>query len=99
MTGLNQQLSIVRHASTDFSFSVGQKFRHAETIFEIAERREGFCILQDLAAAEEHAMAHELAQCAKIEKYGLLAVDLFTRVNAARANTLAAFKAVERFKS
>jgi hypothetical protein len=52
-----------------------------------------------VAAAEEHAMAHELAQCAKIEKYGLLAVDLFTRVNAARANTLAAFKAVERFKS
>lgn len=51
------------------------------------------------AVAEEHAMAHELAQCAKIEKYGLLAVDLFARVNAARTNTLAAFKAVERFKS
>jgi hypothetical protein len=51
------------------------------------------------AAAEEHAMAHELAQCAKIEKYGLLAAELFTRVNAARANTIAAFKAVERFKS
>jgi hypothetical protein len=52
-----------------------------------------------IAAAEEHEMAHELAQCAKIEKYGLLAVDLFARVNAAHAKTLAAFKAVERFKS
>jgi hypothetical protein len=52
-----------------------------------------------VAAAEEHQMAHELAQCAKIEKYGLLAADLFDRVNAARAKTLAAFKAVERFKS
>lgn len=52
-----------------------------------------------VAAAEEHEIAHELAQCAKIEKYGLLAVDLFARVNAARAKTLAAFKAVEGFKS
>lgn len=52
-----------------------------------------------VAAAEEHQMAHELAQCAKIEKYALLAVDLFARVNAARAKTLAAFKTVERFKS
>lgn len=51
------------------------------------------------AAAEEHEMAHELAQCAKIEKYGLLAADLFARVNAARTKTLAAFMAVERFKS
>lgn len=52
-----------------------------------------------VAAAEEHEMAHELAQCAKIEKYALVAVDLFTRVNAARSKTIAAFKAVERFKS
>ncbi|MHA4871122.1 hypothetical protein ACXZ1M_25885 [Duganella sp. PWIR1] len=52
-----------------------------------------------MAAAEEHETAHELAQCAKIEKYGLLAADLFDRVNAARSKTLAAFKAVERFKS
>lgn len=52
-----------------------------------------------VAAEEEHQMAHELAQCAKIEKYGLLAADLFARVNAARSKTLAAFKAVERFKS
>lgn len=52
-----------------------------------------------IAAAEEYEMAHELAQCAKIEKYSLLAVDLFARVNAARSKTIAAFKTVERFKS
>ena len=52
-----------------------------------------------IAVAEEHEMAHELAQCAKIEKYSLLAVDLFIRVNAARCKTIAAFKTVERFKS
>lgn len=51
-----------------------------------------------IAAAEEYEMAHELAQCAKIEKYSLLAIDLFTRVNAARSKTNAAFKTVERFK-
>ncbi|TFW30156.1 hypothetical protein [Duganella callida] len=51
------------------------------------------------AAAEEHESAHELAQCAKIEKYDLLASDLFARVNEAHAKTIAAFKAVERFKS
>ncbi|MBV7534513.1 hypothetical protein KW842_01915 [Duganella sp. sic0402] len=52
-----------------------------------------------IAAAEEHEMAHELAQCAKIEKYSLLAPDLFTRVNTARSKTIAAFKTVERFKN
>lgn len=50
------------------------------------------------AVAEEHEVAHELAQCAKIEAYRLLAVDLFARVSEARAKTIAAFKAVEAFK-
>lgn len=53
----------------------------------------------EAALAEEHAMAHELAQCAKIEVYNLLAADLFERVTAARARTQAAFKLVESFKT
>lgn len=52
----------------------------------------------EAAAGEEHAMAHELAQCAKIDVYHLLATDLFERVTAARSKTLAAFKVVEKFK-
>ncbi len=64
-------------------------------------RAEGLEAFRDYEAAlaEEHAMAHELAQCAKIEVYNLLAADLFERVTAARARTLAAFKLVESFKS
>ena len=51
------------------------------------------------AAAEEHAIAHELAQCAKIEVYHLLAAELFTRVAQARSNTIAAFALLKRFES
>jgi hypothetical protein len=50
------------------------------------------------ALAEEHAAVHELAQCAKIEVYHLLAGELFERVTAAHAKTLAAFKKIESFK-
>lgn len=53
----------------------------------------------EAALAEEHAMAHELAQCAKIDVYNLLAADLFDRVTAARAKSATAFKVVEGFKS
>lgn len=51
------------------------------------------------AAAEEHAIAHELAQCAKLDVYELLAVDLFGRVMAARAKCAAAFAMIEQYKS
>ncbi|GGX80647.1 hypothetical protein GJV26_23180 [Massilia dura] len=51
------------------------------------------------AAAEEHAIAHELAQCAKIDVYHLLASDLFIRVAAARSNTVAAFARLKEFES
>jgi hypothetical protein len=50
------------------------------------------------ALGEEHAAAHELAQCAKIEVYHLLAGELFERLTAAHAKTLAAFKKIETFK-
>ena len=64
-------------------------------------RPEGQLALTEFAAAlaEEHAVAHELAQCAKIEVYSLVAVDLFDRLTAAHASTLAAFKKIEEFKS
>ncbi len=51
------------------------------------------------AAAEEHAIAHELAQCAKIEVYHLLAAELFIRVAEARSNTSAAFAMLKKFES
>ncbi|MYM34433.1 hypothetical protein GTP44_07895 [Duganella sp. FT50W] len=50
------------------------------------------------ALAEEHAVVHELAQCAKIEAYHLLASDLFDRVTVAHAKTIAAYKQIECFK-
>jgi len=50
------------------------------------------------AAAEEYAVAHELAQCAKVEVYHLLATELFQRVNAARAKTLTAFAQLKQFE-
>ena len=64
-------------------------------------RSEGLAAFQgyENAAAEEHQLAHELAQCAKIDVYSLIAVDLFNRVNAARLKTIAAFRLVESFKS
>lgn len=52
----------------------------------------------EAALAEEHAVAHELAQCAKIEFYGLVASDLFERVAIAHEKMLAAFRAIECFK-
>jgi hypothetical protein len=52
----------------------------------------------ETALAEEHAAVHELAQCAKIEVYHLLAKDLFDRVSAAHAKTQAAYKQIECFK-
>ena len=63
-------------------------------------RPEGQLEYTDLATAlaEEHAAVHELAQCAKIEVYHLVAGELFERVTAAHAKTLAAFKKIESFK-
>jgi len=52
----------------------------------------------ETALAEEHAAVHELAQCAKIEVYYLLASELFDRVAAAHAKTMAAYKQIECFK-
>jgi hypothetical protein len=52
----------------------------------------------ETALAEEHAVVHELAQCAKIEAYSLLANDLFDRVTAAHVKTMAAYKEIECFK-
>lgn len=64
-------------------------------------RPEGRIAFTEFAAAlaEEHVVAHELAQCAKIDAYHLLASDLFDRLLCARAATLAAFEKVESFKS
>lgn len=53
----------------------------------------------EAAVGEEHAMAHELAQCAKIDVYNLIAPGIFERVGLARTKTLAAFKMVEKFKT
>jgi len=46
----------------------------------------------ETALAEEHAVVHEPAQCAKIEVYHLSASDLFERVTTAHAKTVAAYK-------
>jgi hypothetical protein len=62
---------------------------------------QGIGAFQAYAAAlsEEHSVAHELAQCAKIEHYHLLAGELFTRLNAARANSATAFKLLQTFQA
>lgn len=62
---------------------------------------QGIAAFQAYAAAlsEEHAVAHELAQCAKIEHYHLLAGDLFTRLNSARASSATAFQLLQSFQS
>lgn len=52
----------------------------------------------EAALAEEHAVVHELAQCAKIEFYGLVASDLFERVATAHEKMLAAYKTIECFR-
>jgi hypothetical protein len=64
-------------------------------------RPEGQPAFSEFAAAlaEEHAIAHELAQCAKIDAYHLLASDLYDRMTSAHSASLAAFKKVESFKS
>lgn len=62
-----------------------------------AEGLRAYCEFE-MALAEEHAAVHELAQCAKIEAYHLLASDLFNRVVAAHAKTMAAYKQIECFK-
>jgi hypothetical protein len=45
-----------------------------------------------VAVADGHAVAHELAQCEKIDVYKLLAADLFTRVNAVRKKSQEALR-------
>lgn len=50
------------------------------------------------AAGEEYAAAHELAQCAKIEVYHLLAEELYIRVKEARRAAAAAFEQLQRFE-
>lgn len=64
-------------------------------------RPEGQLALTEFAAAlaAEHAVAHELAQCAKIDAYHLLASELFDRLAAAHEVTLAAFDKIATFKS
>jgi len=52
----------------------------------------------EVALAEEHAVVHELAQCAKIEVYNLVASDLFDRVTIAHEKMLAAYQLIERFR-
>ena len=63
-------------------------------------RSEGLAAFREFEAAlaEEHAIAHELSQCAKIDAYHLLAADLCERVTAARAKSAEAFKQVECFR-
>jgi hypothetical protein len=63
-------------------------------------RSEGLLAFSEFEAAlaEEHAVVHELAQCAKIDVYHLLANDLFERVTTAHTKTQAAFGKIEGFK-
>lgn len=63
-------------------------------------RSEGLAAFREFseALAEEHAVAHELSQCAKIDIYNLLAADLFVRVTAAHKKSLAAFAQIECFR-
>ncbi|SHN25329.1 hypothetical protein SAMN05192549_106200 [Duganella sacchari] len=63
-------------------------------------RREGQRAFAEFASAlaEEHAAAHELAQCAKIDAYNLVARDVFTRLVAAHDKTSAAFARIECFR-
>ncbi|MRX08495.1 hypothetical protein GJ697_11665 [Pseudoduganella sp. FT25W] len=62
--------------------------------------REGQRAFTEFAAAlaEEQAAAHELAQCAKIDAYHLVAQDVFKRLTAAHAKTTAAFEQIECFR-
>ncbi len=52
----------------------------------------------EAALAEEHEVVHELAQCAKIEVYSLVARDLYDRVKVAHEKMLAAYETIECFK-
>lgn len=63
-------------------------------------RSEGLAAFREFseALAEEHAVAHELSQCAKIDVYNFLAADLFVHVTAAHKKSLAAFAQIECFR-
>lgn len=63
-------------------------------------RPEGRAAYRDfaLALAEEQAVAYELSECVKVEVYSLIARDLFERMTAAHAKTVAAFAAVQCFQ-
>jgi hypothetical protein len=63
-------------------------------------RSEGLAAFREFAEAlaEEHSVAHELSQCAKIDVYNLLAVDLCARVKAAHKKTTDAFTKIECFR-
>lgn len=63
-------------------------------------RSEGLLAFREYEAAlaEEHAIIHELAECAKVEVYRLLADDLFDRATIAHARTVAAYGIIECFK-
>ena len=63
-------------------------------------RSEGLAAFREFAAAlaEEHAVAHELSQCAKIEVYSLLAADLYARIKTAHKKTTDAFTKIECFR-
>jgi hypothetical protein len=63
-------------------------------------RREGQRAFTEFATAlaEEQAAAHELAQCAKIDAYHLVAQDVCKRLAAAHEKTAAAFEKIECFR-
>lgn len=63
-------------------------------------RSEGQTAYRDFADAltEEHEVAYELSQCAKVEVYHLLARDLFDRMAAAHAKTATAFAVMQGFR-
>lgn len=52
----------------------------------------------EAALAEEHEVVHELAQCAKIDAYNLVASDIFERVRIAHEKMLATYETIESFK-
>jgi len=63
-------------------------------------RPEGGIAYRDFAVAlaEEQEVAYELSQCVKVEVYSLMAQELFDRMAAAHAKTVAAFEAMQCFK-
>lgn len=63
-------------------------------------RPDGFIVFGELAAAlaEEQAIAHELAHCAKVDVYHQLAANIYDRLEAARAKTQIVYDRVAQFK-